>query len=249
MLNEQLLTKWQPVLDHEDLPKIGDQYRKAVTAHMLEQQEEALREESHITGNSLLGESNAPTTVTGDVDKFNPVLISLVRRTAPNLIAFDVMGVQPMTGPSGLVFALRPTYAKGNAGVNATANAFYNEANTSFSAGGGGAPIPNTAATGSTDYSRSFFHESGGGSDDATRPAGAAVGDAESWGSGAAGSTTGQIPEMSFSIDKSTVTAVTRALKAEYSVELAQDLKAIHGLDAETELCLLYTSPSPRDRG
>jgi hypothetical protein len=241
MLNEQLLTKWQPVIDHEDLPKIGDHYRRVVTAHMLEQQENALREESHITGNSLLGESTDPTTATANVDKFNPVLISLVRRTAPNLIAFDVMGVQPMTGPSGLVFALRPTYAKGVNSADETANAFYAEANTSFSAGGGEGS-PNTSPhDGSTDYSQSFFHGTPG-SDDATRPAGAATGDAESWGSGTAASSTAQIPEMSFSIDKSTVTAVTRALKAEYSVELAQDLKAIHGLDAETELANILTT-------
>ena len=110
MLNEQLVNKWQPVLDHGDLPEIKDNYRKIVTAHMLEQQETALREEAQNVGSaSLLGESTSPQTQVGNIDTFDPVLISLVRRTAPNLIAFDVMGVQPMSGPTGLIFALRPT--------------------------------------------------------------------------------------------------------------------------------------------
>ena len=240
MLNEQLLTKWQPVIDHEDLPKIGDHYRKVVTAHMLEQQENAMREESHITGQTLLGESTDPTTNTAKASQFNPVLISLVRRTAPNLIAFDVMGVQPMTGPTGLVFALRPTYAKDTAKGAVTGDASYDEANTAFSAGGP-TPVPNTdigtSAAGSTNYSNSFFGSVAPVGGVATKQTGAAVGTAESWGSG-----TQQIPEMSFSIDKAQVTAMTRALKAEYSVELAQDLKAIHGLDAETELANILTT-------
>jgi hypothetical protein len=246
MLNEQLLNKWQPVLDHEDLPKISGHYRKVVTAHMLEQQEAALREETHIRGASLLGESVTPGTLTGDVDKFDPVLISLVRRTAPNLIAFDVMGVQPMSGPTGLIFALRPTYEKTVEGATTTGtvNAFYDEANTAFSAGAAADVPPTGLASGSLDYANSFFSVHGtGADDDATIGHGALTATAEGWGSATLGGTLDtQIPEMSFSIDKASVTAQSRALKAEYSVELAQDLKAIHGLDAETELANILTT-------
>ena len=232
MLNEELVNKWQPVLDHGDLPEIKDSYRKVVTAHMLEQQEKALQEQASVQGagsSSLLGESLSPETVSANVDKFDPVLISLVRRTAPNLIAFDIMGVQPMSGPTGLIFALRPTYGKDQGGgtTSPTTNAFYNEANTGFSAGDGpmtpfGANLFFAGAT-----SEFNFHKA------------AVTGTAEVWG-GDAG--TGQIPSMSFNIDKAQVTARTRALKAEYSVELAQDLKAIHGLDAETELANILTT-------
>ena len=138
MLNEELVNKWQPVLDHGDLPEIKNHYRRVVTAHMLEQQENALKEQASVQGagsTSLLGESTAPITQTSDVQNFDPVLISLVRRTAPNLIAFDIMGVQPMSGPTGLIFALRPTYAQAGTQASPTtlgANAFYNEANTGF---------------------------------------------------------------------------------------------------------------------
>ena len=241
MLNEQLVNKWQPVLDHEDLPQIKDSYRKIVTAHMLEQQETAMREEAqHVGTASLLGESTAPETVSGNADKFDPVLISLVRRTAPNLIAFDIMGVQPMSGPTGLVFALRPTYGKTGLQASPTtlgANAFYNEANTAFSAQKA-SPIP---TAGSSIYANTYFQDTAAGATVLPTLAGitgATGSDAETWGS--TGDDT--IPSMSFSIDKSTVEAKTRALKAEYSVELAQDLKAIHGLDAETELANILTT-------
>ena len=239
MLNEELVNKWQPVLDHGDLPEIKNHYRKVVTAHMLEQQEQALREQAGVQGvgsTSLLGESTAPEVVTANADKFDPVLISLVRRTAPNLIAFDIMGVQPMSGPTGLIFALRPTY--GTTGTNvdvsgaaAGGNAFYNEANTGFSASADG----NLPAWTATEKANQMF--TGTASEVAIRT-GDTTGSAEVWGS----ATTDQIPSMSFKIDKSQVTAVTRALKAEYSVELAQDLKAIHGLDAETELANILTT-------
>ena len=245
MLNEELVNKWQPVLDHGDLPEIKDHYRKVVTAHMLEQQELALREQASVQGAgsaSLLGESTAPQTVAGDAANFDPVLISLVRRTAPNLIAFDIMGVQPMSGPTGLIFALRPTYAAPNKGSSSGANAFYNEANTGFSAGAAG----NKPAWASGDTSNdgkaanAMFNASDGESliNDVN---GAALATAEAWGSDDT-AVNGVIPAMSFKIDKSSVTAVTRALKAEYSVELAQDLKAIHGLDAETELANILTT-------
>jgi len=241
MLNEQLVNKWQPVLDHEDLPQIKDSYRKIVTAHMLEQQETAMREEAqHVGTASLLGESTAPETVSANADKFDPVLISLVRRTAPNLIAFDIMGVQPMSGPTGLVFALRPTYGKTGLQASATAsgaNAFYNEANTAFSAQGE-KPVPGSSAS---DMANTYFNPGAGGTTPTLAGVTGATGsDAETWGSSETGEHT--IPSMSFSIDKSTVEAKTRALKAEYSVELAQDLKAIHGLDAETELANILTT-------
>jgi len=246
MLNEELINKWQPVLDHEDLPQIKNNYRKVVTAHMLEQQERAMREQADVQGAgsaSLLGESSVPTTIAGDggnvsgnVQNFDPVLISLVRRTAPNLIAFDIMGVQPMSGPTGLIFALKPTYARdvdGNTDEAYKANAFYSEANTGFSAGKGGND-PAWASQGNglgSDAINSMFTGSG------TIRTGAATETAELWGTGSK-----EIPSMSFEIDKTTVTAVTRALKAEYTVELAQDLKAIHGLDAETELANILTT-------
>ena len=248
MLNEELVNKWQPVLEHGDLPEIKDHYRKVVTAHMLEQQENALAEQASVQGAgsaSLLGESTAPLTLAGDggvtagnVQNFDPVLISLVRRTAPNLIAFDIMGVQPMSGPTGLIFALRPTFE--STGTQASpsssgANAFYQEANTAWSAGAA-AQLPSwEAAAGAAN---NFFASVNDNGETVLLRTGAATKDAEKW--GATGNPT--IPSMSFQIDKSSVTAVTRALKAEYSVELAQDLKAIHGLDAETELANILTT-------
>jgi len=248
MLNEQLVNKWQPVLDHDDLPEIKESYRKVVTAHMLEQQETAMREEAQNVGAaSLLGESTTPDTVAGNASNFDPVLISLVRRTAPNLIAFDVMGVQPMSGPTGLVFALRPTYGNTieGADMGAQANAYYDEANTAFSAGAA-APIPASEA-GSTNIANAYFRDSAASYGQTTPTlasvTGASLSDAEAWGSAALGTNpSDQIPSMSFQIDKSSVTAKTRALKAEYTVELAQDLKAIHGLDAETELANILTT-------
>ena len=238
MLNEELVNKWQPVLDHGDLPEIKDPYRRIVTAHMLEQQETAMAEQAAVQGagsSSLLGESTAPITQAGNASNFDPVLISLVRRTAPNLIAFDIMGVQPMSGPTGLIFALRPTYANDNDGGLNGANAFYDEANTGFSAGAGPATSFDPEDSGSTG-ANAFFQ---GVASELTFHKAAALDAAEEWGSTGGG---GVIPSMSFSIDKSQVTARTRALKAEYSVELAQDLKAIHGLDAETELANILTT-------
>jgi len=238
MLNEELINKWQPVLDHEDLPQIKNHYRKVVTAQMLEQQEQAMREQANVQGAgsaSLLGESSAPETLTANADKFDPVLISLVRRTAPNLIAFDIMGVQPMSGPTGLIFALRPTYGTGKSGAApGEANAFYDEANTGFSAAAGG---NRPAWTGLNVSNTMFDHDESQAASQSIR-----TGMETSVGEGLGTSATNKIPSMSFQIDKTTVTAVTRALKAEYSVELAQDLKAIHGLDAETELANILTT-------
>jgi len=235
MLNEELINKWQPVLDHSDLPPIKEHYRKVVTAHMLEAQETSLREQAsmHGTGSaSLLGEA-APETSTADVSNFDPVLISLVRRTAPNLIAFDIMGVQPMSGPTGLIFALRPQLGTDNGGNDISANAFVNEANAAFSAAGG----PGGGLTSDSNGANTFLRAVVNNADllngiGATTATGEAFGDADS----------NAIPSMTFKIDKTSVTARTRALKAEYSVELAQDLKAIHGLDAETELANILTT-------
>ena len=233
-LSEEVQNKWQPVLDHGDLPKIGDSHRRAVTAQILENTEKALNE-ARAAGAGFLTEA-APTNATGNaIDNFDPVLISLVRRAMPNLIAYDVCGVQPMTGPTGLIFAMRARYEN-----QTGAETFYNEVNTGASARGGA----NTSATaagynaatdvggaagnvgtfpGSANNAGAGTYNFAGGLNTAT---------AEGLGS----NTSAIFPEMAFSIEKVTVSAKSRALKAEYSLEMAQDLKAIHGLDAETEL-------------
>ena len=232
-LSENLQTKWEGVLDHPDMPKITDPYRKAVTAVILENQLTEMQKEA-----GILHEAGSPTNfagtggfgggaaAAGPVAGFDPILISLVRRSLPNLIAYDVCGVQPMTGPTGLIFAMRTRYA-GQAG----AEAFYNEANTAFSGANGAIVASSMSIAGNTtDY---LFTGN-------AAPTGAmTTGSAEALGDGAAGNT---FQEMAFSIEKVTVTARTRALKAEYSMELAQDLKAVHGLDAETELANILSA-------
>ena len=217
-LTEQLETKWAPVLDFDGLAPIKDPYRRAVTALVMENQEKAMAEESR-----QLNEA-APSNSTGSaIQNYDPILISLIRRALPNLIAYDICGVQPMTGPVGLIFAMRSRYA----GQNGT-EALFNEANTGFS--GTNAAGANGNVSGSISNTNPVF----------------ALGTSSTYGV-AGGMTTARaealgddsgnaFAEMSFSIDKVTVTARSRALKAEYSMELAQDLKAIHGLDAETEL-------------
>ena len=206
---EHLQEKWQPVLEHNDLPEIKDSYRKAVTTIILENQEKALREDR-----GFLGEA-APTNATGSsVDNWDPILISLVRRAMPNLIAYDIAGVQPMTGPTGLIFAMRSRYAS-----QAGTEAFYNEADSDFSGAGSHAGT-NPAILNDTPAGTY------------TNGTGMATATAEALGDSA----TNSFAEMSFSIEKNSVEAKSRALKAEYTMELAQDLKAIHGLDAETEL-------------
>jgi len=211
---EHLQEKWQPVLEHNDLPEIKDSYKKAVTTVILENQEKALREDS-----AFLSEA-APTNATGGVSNWDPIMISLVRRAMPNLIAYDVAGVQPMTGPTGLIFAMRSRYSS-----QTGTEAFYNEADSDFSGTGTQAgtnpAVLNDAAPGTY-----------------TNGAGLATADAEALGDSAGNS----FAEMAFSIEKQTVTAKSRALKAEYTMELAQDLKAIHGLDAETELANILSA-------
>jgi hypothetical protein len=212
---ENIKEKWQQVLEHNDLPEIKDSYRKAVTTVILENQEKALRED-----NRFLTET-APTNSTGSsVDNWDPILISLVRRAMPNLIAYDVAGVQPMTGPTGLIFAMRSRYSS-----QTGTETFYNEADTDFS--GTGAQVGSNPAVLNDGTPGTY-----------TNGAGMTTGAAEALGDSAGNS----FAEMAFSIEKQTVTAKSRALKAEYTMELAQDLKAIHGLDAETELANILSS-------
>jgi hypothetical protein len=212
---EHLQEKWQPVLEHNDLPEIKDSYRKAVTTIILENQEKALREDR-----GFLGEA-APTNATGgNVDNWDPILISLVRRAMPNLIAYDVAGVQPMTGPTGLIFAMRSRYAS-----QTGTEAFYNEADSDFSGAG------TQAGTNPAILNDSPAGTYTGGTG-MTTAAAEALGDSAS----------NSFAEMSFSIEKNSVEAKSRALKAEYTMELAQDLKAIHGLDAETELANILSA-------
>lgn len=212
-----LMKKWAPLLEHADMPEIKDAHRRQVTAQLLENQRDAMSQQAE-----ALTEDSAPANVTGNVSKYDPILISLVRRAMPNLVAYDVCGVQTMTGPTGLIFAMRSAYISGNALGN---EAFYNEADSDFSGTGtqaGSDPsVLNDAVPGTY-----------------TRGVGKATADAEILG------TDGNpaFPEMGFEIERLTVTAKSRALKAKYSVELAQDLKAIHGLDAETELANILSS-------
>ena len=220
---QHLQEKWQPVLEHAELPKIGDAYRRAVTTLILENQEKSMKEDR-----AFLGEA-APINATGAaIDNWDPILISLVRRSMPNLIAYDICGVQPMSGPTGLIFAMRAR-ATSQDGKEALADPLIPD-------------LSNQDAAGNT----------GGGDQSGTNPA--VLNDSPSAGtySFVTGMTTAQgetlgdgsdeFAEMAFSIEKHTVTAVTRALKAEYTMELAQDLKAIHGLDAETELANILSS-------
>jgi hypothetical protein len=207
--SENLQEKWSPVLNHADLPKIDNPYKRAVTSIILENQEKAAKEDQ-----AFLGEI---ANVTGDsaVANWDPILISLVRRAMPNLIAYDVCGVQPMTGPTGLIFAMKSRYTS-----NSGTEALFNEADTSFSGTGTHSATLNPGLMNDTTTS-------------VTSGTGVATATAEG---------TSTFAEMAFSIEKSTVTAITRQLKAEYTMELAQDLKAIHGLDAETELANILSA-------
>ena len=226
---EQLQEKWAPVLSHSDLPEIKDSYKKAVTSQLLENQEKFLREERMLTeAPTNAGPINTPTTGAGANAGFDPVLISLIRRAMPNLIAYDICGVQPMNGPTGLIFAMRSRYE------NQTGDeTFYNEVNQAWS--GTGYNSTNSAGgTAQSGTNPAVLNDSG----TYTSAGGMDTTDAESLGEAAAS----VFPEMAFSIEKIAVTAKSRALKAEYSIELAQDLKAIHGLDAETELANILSA-------
>ena len=227
-LTEELQKKWQPVLEHPELDSIKDPYKRAVTALVLENQQLAMAKDRQVLNETDLGPTNATG---GAVQNFDPILISLVRRALPNLIAYDVAGVQPMTGPTGLIFAMRARYTN-----QSGSEAFYNEANTMFSGRGSALSPYGFSGNTATDTANSAVNNPYGNetANAFTTGTGMPTSNAEFLGSDASGA--GVFQEMAFSIEKVTVTAQSRALKAEYSLELAQDLKAIHGLDAETEL-------------
>lgn len=208
-----LVQKWAPVLEHESLDKITDSYRKEVTAVLLENQQRELQKASQILNEDAPANSVGSFPDSGGVAKFDPVLISLVRRAMPKLIAFDVCGVQPMTQPTGLIFAMKSKYSAQNG-----AEALYNEANTEFSGkdGAGSQAAYDFADAATNVIGRGFSTAEG-----------------EALGTGGANPNFNQ---MAFSIEKVAVEAKTRKLKAEYSLELAQDMRAIHGIDAEAEL-------------
>ena len=248
-LQEEIQKKWAPILEHADLPAIRDAHRRSVTAVVLENTEKALRESashgqyqtltettSALPLNNMGGSSS--TAGTGAIDTFDPVLISLVRRAMPNLIAYDIAGTQPMTGPTGLIFAMRSRYAANATTSNALAGGetFYNEVNTAFS----------TVVTGANTFGQKFVGSIPGDSNTTglsavnTYNTGTGMSTAQAEALGADGNT--MFASMAFSIEKVTVTAKSRALKAEYTMELAQDLKAIHGLDAETELANILSA-------
>ena len=240
-LNEELIAKWKPVLEHPDLAKITDTHKRNVTAVILENTEKAIKEQQAFNPQSLFEVSPTNAAGTGgfagaggsSVAGYDPILISLVRRAMPNLIAYDVCGVQPMTGPTGLIFAMRANYSS-----QGGTEALYNEANTAFSSPGissantiGNKNVgtaPGSSAQTTVLANSNIYNFAGGANTQQAE---------------ALGSTSNvAFAEMAFSIDKQTVTARSRALKAEYSMELAQDLKAIHGLDAETELANILQS-------
>jgi len=217
---EHLQEKWQPVLEHPDLPRIEDSYKRAVTTLILENQEKAMKEDR-----GFLSESAPVNSMGGgQMDTWDPILISLVRRAMPNLIAYDVCGVQPMTGPTGLIFAMRSSLASQDGAEALVDESFPDTSNQNAAGTIGGGDV------GATETNPAVLNDSSPGTyvsaTGMTRAQSEALGD----------SGTNAFAEMAFSIEKSTVTAVSRALKAEYTMELAQDLKAIHGLDAETEL-------------
>ena len=248
--NEVLQEKWAPLLNYDGIDPIKDAHRKAVTAQLLENQEIALREEKEFLHEAAPTNSvgNGGFTSSGGqtVAGFDPVLISLIRRAMPNLVAYDLAGVQPMTGPTGLIFAMRSRFSTQDG-----TEALFNEPETSFSSqnnsgnltngfSGGSVGFGTTGGTGLTDASNPAALNPQGSQSATTYPVGQGMrtDDAEKMGD----ATTNAFNEMAFSIEKVTVTAKSRALKAEYSLELAQDLKAIHGLNAEAELANILST-------
>ena len=234
VLNEELIAKWKPLLEHPDLPKINDVHRRNTTAQLLENTEKSIREQASFNPQSLLETAITNGATTGGfggisnvsgVAGYDPILISLIRRSVPNLIAYDICGVQPMTGPTGLIFAMRSQYA--TAGSKG-AEAFYDEALTNKSGHTqGSSGDPGYVHTGTVPNASGTSYNFVGGMN-------------TTYAEGLGGDNT--FPEMAFSIDKVSVTARSRALKAEYTMELSQDLKAVHGLDAETELANILQS-------
>ena len=250
--SEQLQEKWAPLLNHEGCDKISDPHRRAVTAVLLENQEKFMREQSAFSESGMLNE--APTNAVGDggftgssaaagpTAGFDPVLISLIRRSMPNLVAYDLAGVQPMSGPTGLIFAMRSRYTN-----QSGTEAFFNEPDTAFS----GQDAGNDLTNGFSDVAAGMGTTSQSGTNPSIlNPVGTATSTAYDVGQGMRtddaegldGSAGNAFNQMAFSIEKVTVTAKSRALKAEYSLELAQDLKAIHGLNAEAELANILST-------
>lgn len=247
----KLVERWNSVLEHPEVPKIGDIHKRDVTAQLLENTLADLQQtprdwsQQSLLSEAVTGGTGVPVNATGSgIANYDPILISLVRRAMPNLVAYDICGVQPMTGPTGLIFAMRSRYTDQNG-----QEAFYNEANTNYSTirsgnnslgenqvgGNLGSVFPNTSypqstslTTGMVSGANNLYNFAGG------------MSTAQAQALGASDNTA--FADMGFSIEKVTVTAQSRALKAEYSMELAQDLKAIHGLDAETELANILTT-------
>ena len=242
--SDNVIEKWTPVLEAKEAPQIGDNYKRGVIAQVLENTEKQLAEER---GHSQYLSEAAPTNSTsggsGAIDNWDPILISLVRRAMPNLIAYDIAGVQPMSGPTGLIFAMKARYNDAASRLNSS-EALFNEADTDYSSSSFDGTTPNNlngthsgdssslGGVGSTDSDGNDVADNFGFGQAMTTQEGEALGDTDSNAFG----------EMSFTIERATVTAKTRALKAEYTMELAQDLKSIHGLDAESELANILSA-------
>ena len=237
--DKNLMEKWAPVLEHADVPSIQDGHKAATVARLLENQEIAAREEGLAAQGNMISEAAGNVVgagmggTAGAIKGFDPVLISLVRRAMPNLIAYDIAGVQPMSGPTGLIFAMKSTFTN-----QAGAEALFDEANTAFSGTGTQEAGPSGLEAAADNGDGSLATGETAGEIFSTVGGGLTTAQAEALGDGG-GTTFG---EMAFKIDKSTVTAKSRALKAEYTMELAQDLKAVHGLDAEGELANILSS-------
>ena len=236
---EKLVEKWAPVLNEESAGTIKDHHRKAVTAQILENQEQALKEQG------LIEVTNTNAAVTGGPGQANwdPILIALVRRAMPNLVAYDIAGVQPMTGPTGLIFAMKSRYKTSKAGAATNDEALYNEPLANFSGDSSTSSFPATGGTSGLGGTAGDNNDGDSTIDDSDVDPRNGIdpyttAEAEALG----GSGEEAFAEMGFTIEKATVTAKSRALKAEYSLELAQDLKAIHGLDAETELANILST-------
>jgi len=234
-LKEDLFNKWNPILEHDEMPEIKDNHRKFVTATVLENMVRELGSASSAGSRQTLFEgaptnsmgTSSSTAGSGAIDTFDPILISLVRRAMPNLIAYDIAGVQPMTGPTGIIFAMRSRYASQTGPEN-----FYNEVNTAFTSfAGANVGTANTSVLGGGQVGTTPSVSNNSGA--ALYNYGRSISTAQAEGLGSGNSV---FPEVAFDIEKTTVTAGSRGLQGSYSIELAQDLKAIHGLDAETEL-------------
>ena len=237
-LSETISEKWKPIMEHKDLPEIKDSYRRDVTLRLLENQAKFLSEAAPTTH----GPIDSPSSTGGNsaLKGWDPILMSLVRRAMPQMIAYDICGVQPMTGPTGLIFAMKSKYVNpDHGGATPPIEALHDEAQTDYSGNPAGTP---GTQTGMSSTKNPFGAETG--VDDHISGEGMTTAKAEALGDGSgSGATAGNhFAEMSFTIDKTSVEARSRALKAEYSTELAQDLKAVHGLDAETELANILST-------